>query len=40
MFKLLDENRDGKVNFNEIKKVLEKLKSILKNDFDKEYEVL
>ena len=40
MFKLLDENRDGRVSFNEIKDVLDSLYKILNKDFDKEYELM
>jgi len=39
-FKLLDQNRDGKISFKEIKLVLGKLQRIINGEFDKEYEAI
>jgi Ca2+-binding EF-hand superfamily protein len=39
-FKILDENEDGKISFNEMAEVLESLIKIVLGEFDQEYQTM
>ena len=40
MFKILDQNEDGKVSFNEMSDLLDSIVKIVNDQFDQEYQTM